>query len=324
MKLFALQSSTGFGQLIADHLRIALSKTEDIRFEDGEYKIRSLENVNRQNVYVVHSLYSEPSASVNDKLNRLLFFIASLKDAGAVMVTAVVPFLAYSRKDRKTKANDPVMTRYVAQLFEACRTDKIITMDVHNVQAFHNAFRCGAENLEGISIFSEKISDNYQDEKIVVVSPDLGGMKRAERFQRILKNSLRITPELSVMQKYRTGSDIHGDEAIPADVSNKVVIIVDDLISTGKTIARAAEVCGKAGAKKVIAFVTHGLFAENPDRYLNINALDEIYISNSVASHNLKNSQTEKKVKELDVSKIFAEAIKKIDTGDNYTDLIYT
>ncbi|MCK4867236.1 MAG: ribose-phosphate pyrophosphokinase-like domain-containing protein, partial [Alphaproteobacteria bacterium] len=139
--LFALNASRAFGERVAERLGIALGQHEERDFEDGEHKARPLENARGRDVFVVQSLYGEAGESVNDKLLRLLFFIGALKDASAAEVTAVVPYLGYARKDRKTKSRDPVTTRYVAALFEAVETERVVTIDVHNLAAFQNAFR---------------------------------------------------------------------------------------------------------------------------------------------------------------------------------------
>ncbi len=120
--LFALHGSEPLGAKIAQHLGLPLAAHEEREFEDGEHKARPLENVRGRCCYVLHALHGDASHSANDKLNRLLFFIATLKDASAARVSAVVPYLAYARKDRKTKPRDPVTMRYVAQLFEAMGT----------------------------------------------------------------------------------------------------------------------------------------------------------------------------------------------------------
>ncbi|HSJ80246.1 MAG TPA: ribose-phosphate pyrophosphokinase-like domain-containing protein, partial [Thiobacillus sp.] len=146
--LFALDASRAYGERVATALGVALSSHEEREFEDGEHKARPLENVRGKDVYVIQSLYGEPGMSANDKLVRLLFFIGALKDASAGRVTAVCPYLAYSRKDRKTKSRDPVSSRYVAQLFEAVGSDRMVTLDVHNPAAYQNAFRIPAEHLE--------------------------------------------------------------------------------------------------------------------------------------------------------------------------------
>jgi hypothetical protein len=145
--LFALEASAELGRAIAAALGQQLASHEERDFEDGEHKSRPLDDVSGADVYVVQSLHSGPQQSANDKLCRLLFFIGALKDAGAARVTAVSPYLCYARKDRRTKPNDPVTTRYVASLFEAVGTDGVVTLEVHNPAAFENAFRCRTVTL---------------------------------------------------------------------------------------------------------------------------------------------------------------------------------
>ena len=127
LSLFAVEGTRDFGERVAQHLDLILGTHEERPFEDGEHKIRPLAEVRRQDVFVIHSLYGDAEQSPNDKLCRLLFFIGALKDAGAERVTAVVPYLCYARKDRRTQPRDPVTTKYVARLFEACGADAVMT-----------------------------------------------------------------------------------------------------------------------------------------------------------------------------------------------------
>ena len=124
LTLFAVEGTRDYGERVAQHLELILGAHEERGFEDGEHKIRPLAEVRRQDVFVIHSLYGDAEQSPNDKLCRLLFFIGALKDAGAERVTAVVPYLCYARKDRRTQPRDPVTTKYVARLFEACGADR--------------------------------------------------------------------------------------------------------------------------------------------------------------------------------------------------------
>ena len=141
--LFALGATRPHGDAIARRLGLELSPHEEREFEDGEHKSRPLISVRGRDVYVIHSLYGDREQSANDKLVRLLFFLGALRDASAGRVTAIVPYLAYARKDRKSKPRDPVTTRYVASLFEAVGTDRVVTLDVHNLAAFQNAYSPG-------------------------------------------------------------------------------------------------------------------------------------------------------------------------------------
>ena len=189
-RLFALQATADLGKAVAQALGCNLAVHEERGFEDGEHKVRPLDPVNGANVYVIQSLHSGPSETANDKLCRLLFFIGALKDAGAARVTAVVPYLCYARKDRRTKPNDPVTTRYIAGMFESVGTDCIVTLEVHNPVAFENAFRCRTVSLTTTLVFVDYVRA-LQDERFSVVSPDPGGAKRAELFREALEAALR-------------------------------------------------------------------------------------------------------------------------------------
>jgi ribose-phosphate pyrophosphokinase len=139
LQLFALAATAGLGRAVAEALQMPIAAHEERGFEDGEHKMRPLDDVAGNDVYVVQSTHGGPYESANDKLMRLAFFIGALKDAGAARITAVVPYLAYARKDRRTKPNDPVTTRYVAQMLESVGADCVVTLEVHNPAAFENA-----------------------------------------------------------------------------------------------------------------------------------------------------------------------------------------
>ena len=140
---------------------------------------------------VLHSLHGDAGESANDKLCRLLFFCGALKDAGAACVTAVTPYLCYARKDRRTKPNDPVTTRYVAAMFEAVGADRVITLEVHNVAAFENAFRCPTWHIESGPLMAAHFAPLLRDERVASVSPDAGGAKRAEQFRQAMEHLTR-------------------------------------------------------------------------------------------------------------------------------------
>lgn len=272
MKVFALHASRAYGAAVATALGVPLAAHEEREFEDGEFKVRALESVVGERVFVVQSLYGDAALSTNDKFTRLLFFIGSLKDAGAADVTAVVPYLAYMRKDRRTKPRDPITTRYVAAIFEAVGLDAIVTLDVHNVAAFENAFRCRKEHIEAAPLFIGHFDKHVQAGKsIVVLSPDAGGVKRARAFADLLSAMTRRPSELAFMEKQRSEGRVSGS-AFAGNVEGAAVIIVDDLVSTGTTIARAARASVERGAAEVHVAVTHGIFApeaaevlSNPD-----------------------------------------------------------
>src|SRR5262249_54965722 len=231
-----------------------LAADEERNFEDGEHKGRPLENVRDADVYVVQSLHGGPTESANDKLCRLLFFIGALKDAGAARVTAVAPYLCYARKDRRTKPGDPVTTRYVAGLFEAVGTDAIVTLEVHNPAAFENAFRRPAVALTAAPLFvdygrglSLEHPGGAPGESLCVVSPDPGGVKRAELFREALEAAIGRPVGKGFAEKHRSAGVVTGD-LFAGDVKGATALIIDDLISTGGTLVRSARASRQDGA----------------------------------------------------------------------------
>lgn len=280
--LFAMHSSRAFGERVAQHLGIGLAAHEERNFEDGEHKSRPLEEVRGRDVFVIHSLYGDGKESGNDKLCRLLFFIGALKDAGARQVTAVVPYLAYARKDRQTKERDPVTTRYVACLFEAVGTDAVMTLDVHNLAAYQNAFRCRTVHLEANKLFIKFLLPQLAGVEVAVVSPDAGGIKRAEALRQGLAEGLGRPVGMAVAEKYRSAGVVSGNMLV-GDVRDRTAILIDDLISTGTTLARAAAACRDGGAAGVMALATHGLFTEKAGEVLGGPLLQQLVVSDSVA-----------------------------------------
>lgn len=321
LMLFAMDSSRAFGEQVSRHLGIALSPHEEREFEDGEHKARPLASVRGRDVFVIQSLYGDPRQSGNDKLCRLLFFIGALKDAAAARVTAIVPYLAYARKDRKSKSRDPVTTRYVAALFEAVGADAVVTMDVHNLAAYQNAFRCGAENLEAAGLFAAYFAPLVKDRDVVVVSPDAGGIKRADQFRQRLAQALGKPVGAAFAEKYRSEGVVTG-EMLVGEVHARDAIIIDDLISTGTTLVRAARACRDAGAVRVFAAASHGLFMGNAPSVLADSALEAIVVTDTVPPFRLDGSAAKPKVTVLACALLFAETIRRMHAGGSITELL--
>jgi ribose-phosphate pyrophosphokinase len=321
ISLFALHGSREFGERVAGHLGVALDDHEERAFEDGEHKARPLVGVRGRDVFVIHSLYGDRDESGNDKLCKLLFFIGALRDASAARVTAVVPYLAYARKDRKTQARDPVTTRYVAALFEAVGVDRVLSIDVHNLAAFQNAFRCPTDHLEARPVFARHFADVLADEPVVVLSPDVGGMKRADAFRQTLADALGRDLELGFMEKKRAGGLVSG-ETLFAQVESRAVVIIDDLISTGTTMGQAARACLDQGATRVFAAATHGLFIDGAQEVVAAKSLSKTVVTDTVPPFRLDPGLVEQKVVVLSVAPLFADAIKAIHTGGSIVELL--
>ncbi len=319
LRLFALQATVELGGGIARALGCELAAHEEREFEDGEHKVRPLDSVGGADVYVVQSLHGGPSESANDKLCRLLFFIGALKDAGAGRVTAIVPYLCYARKDRRTKPNDPVTTRYIAEMFEAVGTDCVVTLEVHNPVAFENAFRCRTVTLTGTPLFVD-YARRFRDNALAVVSPDTGGVKRAELFREALEASLGRPIGKAFVEKHRSAGVVSGDLFV-GEVAGATALVIDDLISTGGTLLRAAHAARKAGARQVMALVTHGLFMPGAAGVLADPAIERLVVTNSVPAFRLGAEAARDKLDILAAAPLLAEAIRRLHAGQPLTDL---
>ena len=321
IKLFALDASRDYGERICRHLGIVLSRHEEREFEDGEHKSRPLENLRGRDVYVVQSLYGDTHRSVNDKLCRLLFFLGAVKDASALRVTAVIPYLCYARKDSKSQPRDPVTTRYVAAMFEAVGIDHLVTMDVHNLVAFCNAFRCTTDHLEAHTLFVSYLAPRLGDRDVVVVSPDAGGIKRAERFRRRLSEKLNRPVTSAFMEKHR-GAGVVSGETLVGDVRDRSAIIIDDLIGTGTTLARAVAACHAHGASEIRAAASHGLFVGNAREVIDDARLTQVVVTDTVPPFHLGPREAHDKVAVVAADALFADAIRCMHSGCSISSLM--
>jgi ribose-phosphate pyrophosphokinase len=312
LALFALSGTVHYAERVAQRLEMALSPIEERPFEDGEHKVRPLVEVEGCDCFVLHALHGDERESVNDKLCRLLFLIATLKDHGAARVTAVLPYLCYARKDRRTQPHDPVTSRYVASLFDAVGTDRVLALEVHNDAAFENGFRCPTEHLTASELFADHFAPLAKEQEIVVVSPDAGGVKRAERFRRALEQRTARPIDSGFVEKYRAGGVVSGGTLVGA-VAGKTVILLDDLIATGTTLLRAAHACRGGGAAHVHAAATHGVFPRAGTDFFARGDFDALTITDSIP---LPVSMTgAKALSVIDTSALLAEAIARAHRG---------
>ncbi|WP_417622600.1 ribose-phosphate diphosphokinase [Parasphingorhabdus sp.] len=314
-----MQDSLALGQSISKRLGVPISAHEERDFENGEHKSRSLIEVGNRDAYVIHQLEGDAGQSANDKLVKLLFFIGSLKQAGAARVTAIAPYLPYSRKDRRTKSRDPVNSRYVAALFEAMRTDVLVTLEIHNIAAFENAFPiCRAENLATARLMADHIRPVLGDGPVVVVSPDAGGAKRAELFRSVLEKDMGKPVGNAMLEKHRS-ADVVSGSLFAGDVKGRTAIIVDDMIGSGGTVMRAVQACRKHGAGKIYAVATHGLFTEGAATLFGEAGPDRIIVTDSVQAASGVQSD---RLQIISVAGLLADAIDCLHNGNALYDLL--
>jgi ribose-phosphate pyrophosphokinase len=308
LALFTLAGSEEYASRVAKQLECPLAPVEERSFEDGEHKVRPLLSVEGKDAYVIHALHGDADRSVNDKLCRLLFLIGALKDHGAERVTAVLPYLCYARKDRRTKPYDPVTSRYVASLFEAVGADRVAAIEVHNPAAFDNSFRCPALHIDTAGLFARHFAALARNDAIVVVSPDAGGVKRVELFRQELEQLSGKSIDNAFVEKYRSGGIVTGG-ALVGGVDGRVAVILDDLISTGGTLLRAANACRARGARRVFAAAAHGLFVGGAAALFASPDLDGLVIADTVPLPHALTRESRAKLTILNSTPLVADAI---------------
>ncbi|WP_343117179.1 ribose-phosphate diphosphokinase [Ostreiculturibacter nitratireducens] len=318
--LIAPEATRSFGEAVAKALGQALTPLEERSFEDGEHKARPLENVRGADVYVIQGLHGGPEESPNDKLCRLLFLVGTLRTNGAARVTAVVPYMAYARKDRQTKPRDPLTARYIAELFEAMGVARVVTLESHNVVAFQNAFRCEALALDTRGVLIDRAAGLAGKEPVAVASPDPGGVKRAQLFREALEARIGRPVGFALMEKRRSRGVVSGS-LLAGDVKGARVLVVDDMIASGGTMVRAAEALHAAGARDVWALAAHGLFTEGAEDALGDPAIAGWIVTDTVPPFRLEGLEARKRVEIVSAAPLIAAAIARLYEERDVTDL---
>ena len=282
MLLFSLEAEGTLAPSLAAALQTGLAPLEERVFEDGECKLRPLQDPRGQDAYVLCSLHGGPRLSPHDKLWRLLMFVATLREHGAARVSAVVPYLAYARKDRQTKPFDPVGLRYVAQVLEAVGTGQVFVLEAHNVAALQNALRCTTMHVDAGPAFEQEASNAAGGAPLVVASPDPGGVKRALLWRESLQQRLARPVGFAMVDKRRSAGVVSSANLVAGDVDGATVLLLDDLIASGETLRRAAAVLRDAGAQRIVALAAHGLFVGAAAQTLADPCIDRIVVTDSV------------------------------------------
>lgn len=324
--LFALGPSAELGDAVAAALGTSRARHEERDFDGGEHKARPLVSVRNRDAFVISSLAGDAALSANDKLCRALFFVGALKQAAARSVTVVAPYLCYARKDRQTKARDPVTTRYVAQLFEAVGTDRLVTCDVHNLAAFQNASRAATEHLEATQLFVEHLDRALRHEAgepaPVVVSPDIGGTKRARRLAERLTAEWGLPVGLAIVDKQRSRGTVSGSEEVLGAVDGRDAVVYDDLISSGTTMRRVVDLLHRRGARTVRLLATHGVFTDAARGLFEAPSVREVVVTDSVRQDRLPGAVTLGKLTVLPLAPLLADAIRCITGAGSLTELL--
>jgi ribose-phosphate pyrophosphokinase len=271
MKIVAGNSNETLARAIAQYLQIDPARAAVRRFADQEIFVEIQENVRGEDVFVVQST----SFPANDNLMELLIIIDALRRASARRITAVIPYYGYARQDRKSLARTPISAKLVANMITTAGADRVLTIDLHagQIQGF---FDIPTDNLFAAPVFTRDIQERYDNNHLMVVSPDVGGVVRARLIAK------RIDAPLAIVDKRRERPGESEVMNIIGDVEGRACLLVDDIVDSGGTLCNAAEALLDQGATSVAAYITHGVLSGGAVARITASKLTELVITDSI------------------------------------------
>jgi ribose-phosphate pyrophosphokinase len=297
LQVFSGNSNLPLAREITSHLNLNLGRATVGQFKNAETRVKIEENVRGSDVFVIQSL----STPVDHYLMELLIMIDALRRASAKRITAVVPYYGYAKQEKKTSGREPITAKLVANLITTAGAHRLLTMDLH-APAIEGFFDIPVDHLQAGPLLAEYFW-NKDLPNVVSVSPDAGGVGRANRFRE------HIGAGLAIIAKQRPEPDVAEVVEMVGDVEGKTAIIVDDMISTGGTLIEAAKLLCERGAERVFACATHGIFAGAAFDQMVESQLEEIITTNTIV---LPPGAGAARVKTISVAALFAEGIMRI------------
>ena len=308
LKIFSGRANMPLSQKISDYLGIPLGKVKISSFPDGELMIKLEEDIRGRDVFIIQPT-CEP---VNDNLIELLVFVDCARRASAERITAVIPYFGYARQDRKDEGRVPITAKLVANLIATAGTDRVLTVDLHAAQ-IQGFFDIPVDNLYSEPILSRHYSSSKL-KNLVLVSPDVGNVKRAKVYAQ------RLGGELAIINKRRvSGKDIEVGTLI-GNVKGKNVLMLDDMISTAGTVCNAAKLCMDLGAEKIYAGATHAVLCGPAIERIREAPIDEIVVTDTIPVSQEKIDAIGR-LTVLSVAELVGEAIHRIHNDESVSSL---
>lgn len=297
ISVFSGNANPELAKKICQYLKVPLSDCVVTRFSEGEIRVKINENIRGKDVFII-----QPTCPpVNENMMELLIMLDAAKRASAKRITAVVPYYAYARQDRKDQPRVPITAKLVANLITTSGANRVLTMDLHagQIQGF---FDIPVDHLFAVNVFVDYFK-KLKLKNFVLVSPDVGGIKMARAYAK------RFGSSLAIVDKRRISPDKAEVMNIMGEVKNKNVIIVDDLVATAGSLVEAAEALRKAGAKDIYAAISHPVLSGPAISRINSSCLKQLLVTNTIP---LNNNKKHTKIKVLSVASLLGEAIKRI------------
>ena len=270
MKILGCNANHPLADIIAASLRLDLTDASIRRFADMEVFVEIRENVRGEDVFVIQPT----SYPANDNVMELLVTLDALRRGSARRITAVVPYFGYARQDRKTGPRTPISAKLIANLIAQAGASRVVTLDLHSGQ-IQGFFDIPVDNLFAAPVFATDIKQCYGDERLMVVSPDVG-VVRARSLAK------RIGADLAIIDKRREHAGVSEVMNIIGDVNGRSCLMIDDIVDSAGTLCNAAEALVNAGATAVSAYVTHGVLSGGAVARVNASPLKEMVITDSI------------------------------------------
>ncbi len=296
MKLVAGNSNRPLAEAIAAYLNIPMTKCSVRRFADMEIFVEIQENVRGEDVFVLQST----SYPANDHLMELLIMIDALRRASARRITAVMPYYGYARQDRKSESRTPISAKLVANMITAAGADRVLTLDLHagQIQGF---FDIPTDNLYAAPEMVKDIKENYDLEKVMVVSPDVGGVVRARGLAK------RFGAPLAIIDKRRERAGDSEVMNVIGEVDGYSCLLVDDIVDSGGTLCNAAEALLENGAQDVSAYITHGVLSGGAVARVTASAMSNLVITDTIVP--TEAVRVAQNIRVMSISPLLGEAI---------------
>lgn len=307
--LFSGNANPGLARDIARHLQAPMGKIQVGRFSDGEIAVEIMENIRGKDVFLVQST----CPPVNDNLMELLTMADAVHRASAARITAVVPYFGYARQDRRPRASRvPITAKLIANLIGASGIDRVLTVDLHadQIQGF---FDVPVDNVYASPVL---LGDVWKQEypKMIVVSPDVGGVVRARALARRLDDA-----ELAIIDKRRPRANVSEVMNIIGDVRGRTCVLVDDLVDTAGTLCQAAQALKDHGAARVVAYITHPVLSGPAVDRISNSVLDELVVTDTIPLSDA--AEACGRIRQLSVAELLGETIRRISDAESVSSL---